>query len=1281
MSDATVNTDSLEDFPYQGVSQESRILEAQNPDFIHLEERSDIDLLHFSVAFSKEVKYYNLKNETQDDEQYTWESFLIRDELVLLSVITRFALKDQEDAFNAEFEEAYVYREEKLKSDKLKECAEMLQGILRIIDKWNRNFSLQNDPKGAVYEFNSRVSGSLSKDLRELLHYDSLAGRSNAIGFNIGWNFEGLSERWNLETRPQDDFRNIFSGMEDKNAGLNTYLLKIRAVYTEFLDTIAFLQTIAEDYLERILTEDQNNKPHIALFIAFLRILKFPQDMLNTITKRHLNHYYLDILQQTRKPVLEDEVFVYFEAAKDVDSYYIPADMKLLAGKDENGRSQYYAITQSLEINQGKIADLRTLFVARNERIQRDPYPIHSSDGNETRLITGVFSSQETPNSGKTWPTLGEDQYSISDRYRTMDHARLGFVMAFPELALAESWRTVDLRLVFREESFEDSFEMISNVAKGEGYQPGYFFFKTFYQALKVSLTTETGWLEIPRYKVYLEKENRTIGIRLDLSPDDPAITNYLQAVHQEPWPDTWPSIKVELKDKGAVYGYSFLQGLVLENAFIDVSVTESSDLVLYNQVGLLSQDTPFYPFTPVPTKESYLLIGHREAFQKKLNKLELNLEWNNLPDLKKGFEDYYEGYNLGITNSSFKVKLSALSQGRWAPGQKHAQEHELFEYDLPDEFDDGEYLHPETHLDKIDLSHLPVTTDLNLPNPLVYDNRTQRGFLRMSFSAPSFAFAHANYSQILSDVLVKNAKNTVKDREDLLLPVPKTPFAPELKKISLNYQSTGTLYPDEETSQDNPRTKVPKFYHLHPFGHQEHAVNSAKVANEILPHYEDEGNLFIGLTGVKPPSFISFLLFIAEGSVNDTLDRDIPEVEWRYLSGSEWKEFKREDVLSDSTENFIRSGVVRLYLPEDISLNHTRMPDNIYWIRASIRRDAHFANWTDRIFPHAARARWVKDELSLQHLDQPIPAGTISGVVGTPKAIASVNQPRESFGARGIEPEKVFYTRISERLRHKRRAVTIWDYQRLVLEKFPFIYKVKCLTSKYDDPDFPPGTVTIIVIPMAYDKRVSNPLRPKVGISVLKDIREHLLTIAPPFVKINVRNPFYERVRVICKVKFTDRLRRGYYQQQLNKDIRNFLTPWLNDSEQEEKFGGSIFKSDILGFVENRPYISFVTGFSVLKTTGENGNFELVDTARLEEQSQGDFSFEELKCRYPWSILTSASNHQIEVIDEVGYDAPMPKGIKNMELGTDFIIDKRTPEPVEAEPEADAEEKPEITT
>ena len=121
---------------------------------------------------------------------------------------------------------------------------------------------------------------------------------------------------------------------------------------------------------------------------------------------------------------------------------------------------------------------------------------------------------------------------------------------------------------------------------------------------------------------------------------------------------------------------------------------------------------------------------------------------------------------------------------------------------------------------------------------------------------------------------------------------------------------------------------------------------------------------------------------------------------------------------------------------------------------------------------------------------------------------IAGVRQPYTSSGGRQAEEDALFYTRVSERLRHKQRALTAWDYERLVLGQFPDIYKVKCIpASLAQDPDNP-GSVRLVVIPDIRNKRPFDPFEPKASADMLANIKEFLADKLPVWAIAQCRQP-----------------------------------------------------------------------------------------------------------------------------------------------------------------------------
>src|SRR5207237_4012667 len=103
-------------------------------------------------------------------------------------------------------------------------------------------------------------------------------------------------------------------------------------------------------------------------------------------------------------------------------------------------------------------------------------------------------------------------------------------------------------------------------------------------------------------------------------------------------------------------------------------------------------------------------------------------------------------------------------------------------------------------------------------------------------------------------------------------------------------------------------------------------------------------------------------------------------------------------------------------------------------------------------VVTQAVEARFQDNSNAPSHFDAALPADSISKLVTPVAQVSKVQQPFASFDGKHSEVGKEFYTRVSERLRHKGRAITAWDYEHLILNRFSDIYKVKCIT--HTDPN-----------------------------------------------------------------------------------------------------------------------------------------------------------------------------------------------------------------------------------
>ena len=137
--------------------------------------------------------------------------------------------------------------------------------------------------------------------------------------------------------------------------------------------------------------------------------------------------------------------------------------------------------------------------------------------------------------------------------------------------------------------------------------------------------------------------------------------------------------------------------------------------------------------------------------------------------------------------------------------------------------------------------------------------------------------------------------------------------------------------------------------------------------------------------------------------------------------------------------------------------------------------------------------------------------------------AVKSIASPfRPSADAAPRDPQ-AFYTRVSERLRHKDRAIDLWDYERLVLEAFPQVYKIKCLNHTRYEPsesgtgvyrELAAGHVTIVTIPNLQQQK-RDPLKPFTSLGLLEDIETFVERASSCFAQLHVKNPQFEEVRV----------------------------------------------------------------------------------------------------------------------------------------------------------------------
>lgn len=958
-------------------------------------------------------------------------------------------------------------------------------------------------------------------------------------------------------------------------------------------------------FKDMLIDVEGHTQPHYALFIAFLEIFRVAQDDLNTITQRHLDFYYRDVLRLKEKDAVPDQVFIIFKLAVQIASHLVAKDTELNAKKDAKGIDLVYDTTKDIVVNTTQITELKSLFY--NKRYDKRLYasPIANSDDGLGKELEG---------DEKKWKTFG----AISDPTLPFNsplidraQAEVGFAFTSPVLQMGEGNRFISLTL---------SFSNIGTVTTAD-----------IKDALNVSLSGEKDWIisstnptKSPADRTYVSGNN--IIIERTITQDQPAIVNYNKAVLKSPFNTLWPVIKILLNtnDISSPYLYEKLKSLVITNAEIKIRVDGVKNLILQNDLSKLDASKPFQPFGNRPVLTSSFFIGSSEIFSKSLSSVDVIINWKGLPDNSDGFNGYYHDYQPPIENAKrladlFSANIYLLNGKAWKNIPATYFDNKLFSKRIDQSLISSRTI----SIPGTELAFFKRDPDLELITLTKLDNNTSRGFLKMELATVDFG--HLDFQNSFANQALKAAKASILDITNGVYPLPNEPYTPVISDISLSYTSTVNIPLANNATVNSLNgfaNRIDQFFHIEPFGVAENHPFITKNTGfvNLMPVYDDEGSLYIGLSELVPSETLSILFKVAEGSA----DPDFPRqpVIWSYMVNNEWKKFPQLKIISDSTNGLLTSGIVVFDISKIATSDNTLLTPGSHWLKASVTNFSSAICEMIALSTQAITAVFHDNGNDPNHLLTSLAAETIKELVNSDSAIEKVLQPYASFGGKIKEQSNEFYTRVSERLRHKNRAVNIWDYEHLVLEKFPTIYKTKCLNhTKYisvnDIKEVAPGHVSLVMIADLKNKNAINPLKPKTSLILLTEIEEFIKKINPPCVELHVKNPLYEEISVEFNVRFLSGFDNGFYGQKLEEDIKKFLAPWAYDVT-DISFGGKIHKSVIINFVEEQPYVDFVTCFTMDHIIGNIVNKNI----------------EEAFATTSASIITSASTHIVHVLE-----------------------------------------------
>lgn len=1008
-----------------------------------------------------------------------------------------------------------------------------------------------------------------------------------------------------------------FAQVED----LLGYGLLTRAI-TQIHDTLESLRQRAARDLATALETHAAHAPQMGLWIAFLQLFRHAQADLNGFTDRHLAFYLRDVLRLRPRAATPDSAHLVFELAKGRDPSLLKAGTAFRAGKDAGGVPVHFALARDLLLYPtkiGELAGLRMTTATGGGLIPRAAPVLVSADG---------LGEVDLPPDAPDFPPFGPDAAPA---------ARIGFAVADRALFLREGQRKIVIRahldsarapanlpgaFRLRLSGEEDWIELdatarvvVEDVVVGKEpplSETGWTGGKSKKRSSKgtkaqktanakttrapapgkagrMTLKGRPGWKGDAYDK---DRPARTVKRTLleitgTLGPDDPAVVPIDPEIHGADHAPGLPVAEVVFDfDAAGPKAFAQLRDVTASQVTIRAEAQGLKNLSVLADGGAADVAKPFAPFGARPEMGASFHVGSSEIFAKRMASLSFALTWKTRYTTS--------GFFLDTSAAAYNPKEYVLARGGW---QKAG---------TPDLGLGSSTRHV---MNVTGAAQIDGLGDMTLDNPpLTADSRT--GHLRFDLGAD---FGHGDYALELTRAMIAiaggadyyagpgvNTRNpeaqSGKIFGALVLgdgpvkatgKVPRDPFVPELAAITADYVSR-TL-------------PVAAFSQLGPFG-----ARSADADGRLFPETGYDGAILIGLEDYDGPARLSFLVQVLPGSGDPLLVP--PALAVDVLMGNRWQRLAAQDV-EDGTAHLTQSGLLALALPRGSADAQTLYPDGLTWIRLSVAQNAAAVNRLLDIRIHAERAEFTDQGNDPARLAAPLPPGTMSKLHLPDPAVAKIVQPFESFGGAPEEASAPFRTRVSERMRHKNRAVTPWDIEALVLEAFPQLYRVKCLPTTAlmrkgggpvtGDDELRPGAVTVVCVPKLGPDAPTDPLRPFTDTGTLGAVDRFLTTRLPPFVRLEVANARLEEIAVEFTLRFRDDIAdTEFYKGQLHDALVSYLTPWAAGGSKALNFGGRLWKSSVVDFLDSQAEVDFVTDVKLFHqpdiTAGTRGTADL---------------------------------------------------------------------------------------
>ncbi len=635
------NTDPLK-LIRDGSNQEQRLSPALNPTYAPVDEHGTAHGMMFARALSEFINYFDSNNISNGN----WTAFFSKDPSLLLAVASVQNIEDYKSQIKSYFDflnNLDNELKESLLKNNLGYLFSCLASLAKQLDVLKEGLPADISLKPTL---SNLIQTQLAPAFAKLIAYQKAGAALSVIndiapadsikilgvmpdnyndvlttGFSADWITNSATDWTSYTTGIAADasvYGNPAGSIFELTNHIATHNL-FTSVSDQFLKVFARVINEASLALEKSFTDRDSHDPHYALFLSFLRLMEYARDEANTITGRHLDLYYREILQLKEKPALPAQAHLIVELAKQAVSHQLKTGELFKAGKDDLGTEAFFANTRDLVANQAKVTSLQSLYRhgdekvgsgatsgKQNGRLYASPVA-DSGDGMGAALISA----------DKSWQPFYNKIY-INGKLESiqMPFAETGFAIASHYLWLAEGKRTITVDFTVSGYKGKMNEERASDIT--------------------CLFSGEKGWVEKSPAS-FKATSSGNIRLSVSLAGDDDAIVACNVKKHGYDFDVVTPVLLIKLKqDVTSEFAYSIFESTVLKQIQLTVSVDQVKNLVLSNDFGQVDSSKPFLPFGALPETGSSMIVGSSEIFVKKnISSCNLFLRWKNIPDIK----------------------------------------------------------------------------------------------------------------------------------------------------------------------------------------------------------------------------------------------------------------------------------------------------------------------------------------------------------------------------------------------------------------------------------------------------------------------------------------------------------------------------------------------------------------------------------------------------------------------------------------------------------------------